>query len=63
MRFYDVAECPRCHGTAETPTHHPCPRCEAFGYVEICLAERPGQRYEHDQRVCSHYRNVGRSPL
>lgn len=60
-RYYDVAQCPRCHGTAETPIGEPCPRCEGFGGVEICLASRPGQRYSHDAKACSHYGNVGRS--
>lgn len=57
--MYDIAQCPACHGTAETPTGEICPRCEGFGNVEICRADRLGQRETHDMRMCSHYRNVG----
>ncbi len=57
--WYDTAKCPACHGTAETPAHDPCPRCEGFGAVEICLATRLGQYHPHDARLCSHYGPVG----
>lgn len=57
--WYDTAQCPACHGTAETRAHEPCPRCEGFGQVEICLASRPGQREAHDLRLCSHHKAAG----